>query len=132
MVAGEAEGVALVAEEPLSLRGGLDPATGEVIDRRHHLSGRIVTGCVLVMPFSRGSSTTSSVLLEAIRAGTGPAAIITWGVDPMLALGSIVAGELYHRRVPVVSLDQAGYRRLRSGDPLAIHSDGTVERVAGM
>ncbi len=127
VVAGTAEGVALVAATPLSFWGGLDPATGEVIDRRHHLSGSMVSGRVLVMPFSRGSSTTSSVLLELIRGGKAPAAIVTSGVDPMLALGSIVASELYKRSVPVVSLDEAEYGRIREGDRVTVRPDGTVE-----
>ncbi len=126
VVAGAAEGVALVAEEPLSFWGGLDAATGEVIDRRHGLSGQIVTGRVLVMPYSRGSSTTSTVFLEAIRAGTAPVAVVASYADPMLALGSIVGGELYHRRVPMVALEEAGYRQLRTGDRVMIHPDGTV------
>lgn len=117
----------MVAREPLSFWGGVDPATGEVIDRRHHLLGEIVAGRVLALPGSRGSSTTSNVLLEAIRAGTAPAAIITLGVDPMLALGSVVAEELYGRSVPVVALEENDYALLRDGDRLAIYPDGTIE-----
>jgi len=86
-----------------------------------------VTGRVLVMPYSRGSSTTSTVLLEAIRAGTAPAAIVASCADPVLALGSIVGGELYHRRVPVVALEESDYRSLRTGHRVAVRSDGMVE-----
>ena len=128
LVAGAAEGTALVAEEPLSFWGGVDPATGEVIDRRHHLSGQIIAGRVLVVPYSRGSSTTSTVLLEAIRAHTAPAAIISSSVDSMLALGPIVADELYHRTFPVIALDEDEFRRIQTGDHIAVHPDGIVER----
>lgn len=128
VVAGEAAGVALVAREPLSFWGGLDPTTGEVIDRQHDLSGQVVTARVLVLPYSRGSSTASTVLLEAIRAGTAPAAIISSSPDPMLALGAIVADELYGRTVPVVALAEADYAAVRTGDRLAVHADGTVDR----
>jgi len=127
LVAGSAGGVALVGQKPLSFWGGLDAATGEVIDRRHDLSGQVVAGRVLAIPYSRGSSTTSTVLLEAIRAGTAPAAIVAAASDPMLALGSIVAGELYRRRVPVVALEEAQFGQLRTGDLVFIHPDGTVE-----
>jgi len=126
-VAGDARGEALVTREPLSFWGGLNPETGEIIDRRHSLSGEIVTGRVLVLPYSKGSSTTSTILLEAIRAQTAPAAIISSLPDPMLALGSIVAAELYHRSVPVVFVDEADFRRLRTGDWVAIRTDGTIE-----
>jgi len=128
VVAGEADGVALVARAPLSFWGGLDPTTGEVIDRHHDLSGQIVAARVLVLPYSRGSSTASTVLLEAIRAGTAPAAIISSSPDPMLALGAIVADALYHRTVPVVALAEANYSAIKTGDRLLVRPDGTVDR----
>ena len=70
IVPGWAKGKALVANEPLSFWGGYDHQTGEITDRRHPLSGAIAAGRILVVPFSRGSSTTTAVLLEAIRAGS--------------------------------------------------------------
>jgi len=76
VVAGSAEGIALVSREPLSFWGGLDTATGEIIDKRHERSGEIVTGRIFVFPQGRGSSTSSAVLLESIKTGTVPAAII--------------------------------------------------------
>ena len=54
---GEARGAALVLAEPLSFWGGVDAATGDVIDHSHPDLGRNVAGCVLVMPSGRGSST---------------------------------------------------------------------------
>ncbi len=130
MVEGNASGSALVTREPLSFWGGLDPASGEIIDRRHELSGQKVTGQVLVLPYSRGSTTASTVLLETIRVGTAPAAIVASCVDPMLALGAVVASELYDRVVPVIALNEMDFQRLRTGDRVTIRSDGTVERVA--
>ena len=127
VVPGSAQGIALVSHQPLSFWGGVDPATGEVIDRRHDLSGQIVAGRVLVLPYSRGSSTTSTVLLECIRAGTAPAAIVASSADPLLALGSFVAEELYHRAVPMVALEEPDFLRLRTGDLVTVRPDGTVE-----
>ena len=95
LVSGEAEGVAAVSREPLSLWGGLSPETGEIIDKRHELAGQVVTGHILVLPSGRGSSTSSATLMESIKAGVAPAAIITMRVDPILALGAIVSDELY-------------------------------------
>lgn len=126
MVPGEADGIALVLSEPLSLWGGLDPETGEIIDRRHPASGEIVTGQILVLPAGRGSSSASSILLEAVRLNTAPAAIITAEPDPILALGATVAQELYARTVPVVVLELGDYEQLRSGWQLRVQVDGTV------
>lgn len=105
---GTASGVALVLAEPLSLWGGVDPASGTVIDARHPQRGESVAGRVLVMPAVRGSSSSSSILAEAIRAGTAPAAILLGEADLILAVGATVGEELYGRRVPVVvlALDQ--------------------------
>ena len=102
LVAGTAEGRALVLDEPLSFWGGVDPATGDIIDPRHPQYGANVAGRILVMPSGRGSSSSSSVLAEAIRAGTAPAAIVLGQADPILALGAIVARELFGGTIPVV------------------------------
>jgi hypothetical protein len=102
LVAGSGEGEALVLSEPLSFWGGVDPATGEVVDPHHPQRGANVAGRVLVMPSGRGSSSSSSVLAEAIRAGRAPAAIVLREPDPILALGAIVARELYGETMPVV------------------------------
>ena len=115
-----------MSDEPLSFWGGYDSATGEVIDRRHPLSGRNAAGRILAIPGTRGSSTTTAVLLEAIRGGTAPAAIITSGVDSFLALSTIVAEELYGRAPPLVALDSGDFARLISGRPARIEEDGTV------
>ena len=127
IVGGRATGEALVASEPLSFWGGYDQDTGEIIDRRHPLSGEIAVGRVLVLPASRGSSTTTAVLLEAVRAGTAPAAILTRGVDACLALAAIVAEELYSHKLPVVALAERDFNCLRSGCWLRLDDQGVVE-----
>ena len=85
IIRGQAEGKLLVSSEPLSFWGGYDYHTGEIIDRRHPLAGAIAAGRILADPFTRGSSTTTAVLLEAVRAGTAPVAILTTGIDSFLA-----------------------------------------------
>jgi len=126
IVAGQASGAALVSKEPLSFWGGLCPHTGEIIDRRHECSGAIVTGRVFVFPQGRGSSTSSATLLESIKTGVAPAAIINLKVDPILALGSIVADELYHQAMPVVVLPKEDFFSIKEDDYLTIEPDGKV------
>jgi cis-L-3-hydroxyproline dehydratase len=129
LVAGEARGVALVTETPLSFWGGLDPNSGEVIDRRHPWSGQSVTNRVLALPHGRGSCSASGVMLEAIANGVGPAAIIVSRVDPIVGLGAILAEELLERTVPVVLLAAADRRSIQDGDEVAITPDGAVQIV---
>jgi cis-L-3-hydroxyproline dehydratase len=129
IVAGEAAGAALVTSEALSFWGGYDFHTGTIIDRHHPLAGVRATGRILAVPFSKGSSTTTAVLLEAVRAGTAPAAIVTTGVDSFFALASIVADVMYGKSFPVVALEPADFRSLVTGRQLAIERNGTV-RIA--
>ena len=102
LIAGRAEAPALVLAEPLSFWGGIDVASGRVIDRSHPNLGAVVTGTVLVMPGGRGSSSSSAVLAECLRLGTGPAAIVLSIPDPILTVGAIVARTLYGVSCPVV------------------------------
>jgi len=127
VVPGSAQGSALVSKQPLSFWGGLNPRTGEIIDRRHELSGVTVTGQVFVFPQGRGSSTSSATLLETIRTGVAPAAIINLRVDPILALGSIVSDELYHKPLPIVVLSEKDFFSIKQDDYLTIEPDGKVK-----
>ena len=129
IVAGEAGGEALVTGESLSFWGGYDFKTGEIIDRHHPLRGVSAAGRILAVPFSKGSSTTTAVLLEAVRAGTAPAAILTTGVDSFFALASIVADVMYGKSFPVVALSGEEFASLRTGERLAIARDGHVRRI---
>ena len=126
IVRGEARGKALVGNEPLSFWGGYDWKTGEIIDRRHILSGAIAKDKILAVPFTRGSSTTTAVLLEAIRSKTAPAAIITTDNDFFFALASVVAEELYASPLPLVALSEDDFAQLKTDDEVKITIDGTV------
>jgi predicted aconitase with swiveling domain len=121
-----ATGRALVLGEPLSLWGGLDPASGLIIDARHPQRGASVAGRVLVMPLGRGSSSSASVLAEAVRAGTAPAAIVLGEPDLILAIGAAVAEELYGVTVPVVVAPER-IGTIRDGDSVRIGPSGAIE-----
>lgn len=125
-IAGSAKGIALVSSEPLSFWGGYDWKTGEIIDRRHPLSGEIAKGKILAIPFTRGSSTTTAVLLESIRAGTAPAGIITTATDFFFALASVVADEMYASPIPLVAVSPEDFARLRTGGEVEIDNIGSV------
>ena len=127
---GRAHGRVLVLDDPLSLWGGLDPSDGRVIDPHHPQTGAVTTGRVLVMPTGRGSSSSSYVLAEAIRAKTGPAAIVLLESDPILALGSLVAWELYAEAIPVVVADAATYSALISGIDVTVEADPAGASIA--
>ena len=114
------DGTALVLADGLSLWGGMDPATGEIIDVHHPQHGANVAGRILVMPGGRGSSSSASVLAEAVRARTAPRAIVLGEPDLILAIGAAVAEELYGVRVPIIVADPARLATIRDGDPVQI------------
>jgi hypothetical protein len=123
---GEAEADALVLGEPLSFWGGIDVATGRIIDHSHPDLGRVITGRVLVMPGGRGSSSSASVFAESIRRGTGPSAVVLATPDPILTVGALVAESLYGLRCPVVVCAIGG---IATGDRVRILAaeDGGAE-----
>jgi predicted aconitase with swiveling domain len=121
-----ARGRLLVLDEPLSLWGGLDPANGLVIEPHHPQYGQSLAGRLVAMPAGRGSSSSSSVLAEALRAGTGPRALLLRAPDGILLVGALVARELYSVDCPILALRPTDYRRLRSGDEVIIETGGRL------
>jgi uncharacterized protein len=123
---GSARGAALVLGEPLSLWGGLDASSGAIVDAHHPRHGASVAQRVLVMPLARGSSSSASVLAEAARAGTAPAAILLGEPDLILAIGAAVADELYGMRVPIVVLEPRDLAGIEDGALVEISEGGKV------
>lgn len=126
LVAGTAAGDVLVLDEPLSLWGGLDARTGRIIDPRHPQVGESMSHRVVVLERGRGSSSASSILLEAVRQGTAPRALLLLETDGILALGAVVAREMYGRYPPVLVLEGDDYERLRTGQGVEIEAGGVV------
>jgi predicted aconitase with swiveling domain len=115
-----------VLAEPLSLWGGLDPSSGQVVDPHHPQRGANLAGRILIVPAARGSSSSSSVLAEAARAGTAPAAILLGEPDLILAVGAAVAEELYGAVIPVAVLAPEALAGIPDGAEVGIGPDGEV------
>lgn len=113
LVEGAAEGALLFADVGLSFWGGVDPVSGEVIDRHHPLSGERLAGRVLAIPSGRGSCTGSSVLMELISNGHAPAALVLAEADEILTLGVLVAEVIFQRSLPVLCVGHAAFDKLR-------------------
>lgn len=119
LVDGEATGEILLLERPLSFWGGYDPETGTITDVAHPQHGRSLTRRIVVMPHGRGSSSSSAVLAEALRLGTGPAAFVLGEPDQIVVSGVLVARMLYGIVCPVVvssvPFDARGMWRVSEG-----------------
>ena len=122
LVPGSATGEALVLEEPLSLWGGLQPETGQIVEVNHPQRGATVADRILVMPSGRGSSSSATILAEAIRLGTAPSGIVLAEPDEILAIGSLAASELYGRSIPIVVAGPAAYAAIADGETVTLGS----------
>lgn len=120
LLAGFAEGEVLALNEPLSLWGGLDPATGVIIDRQHPQAGQSVAGKIVAMPGSRGSSGTPGVLGEALRCGVGPRALVLTKGDFNLVAGAMVAETLYGTVCPIVVVEPDVLNALATGSMVSV------------
>lgn len=123
---GTAEGPILSATEALSFWGGVDPATGAIIDVHHPLHGSVVTGSVLMMPSTRGSCTGSGVLLDLVLSGRGPAALVFSEPEDVVTLGALIAAEMFGRQLPVLRLSPGAFDALARESVARIGSDRIV------
>lgn len=123
VVAGRAEGEALVADATLSFWGEVDAVTGRVIAVGHPLEGESLRGRVLVIRSTKGSSATPMVLKLAKLEGNAPVAFVNIEVDSLAALGCIVNG------IPMVSApEQDLFTLIRTGDHVVVDAgEGLIE-----
>jgi predicted aconitase/predicted aconitase with swiveling domain len=126
LTGGAAQGAVLYSDTALSFWGGVQPSSGEIIDRHHPLSGKMIAGQMLAIPNGRGSCTGSSVLLEVILNGNGPAALLLEQPDEILVLGAIVAELVFGHYLPVVSLGVEGFQRLRDARWASLQANGEL------
>ena len=119
----------MLCTTPLSLWGGLDPKTGEVIDRRHPQSGLNLSGQVVFLPFGRGSSSASSILLESVKLGTAPAAFVLTDADGILALGAAVARELYQASPAILVLGEEAWQAASQSHEVEIDRSGLIRAL---
>jgi len=130
VMSGKAKGEALVTTQPISFWGGIDSKTGLIIDKRNEMCGKSICEKVLVFPYSKGSSTSSAVFLEAVRRGKAPVAIVNVETEPLLAVGVILANRLYQKIIPVVDHVQTNpCEIIANSDLVGVDADSGVLRV---
>lgn len=113
----------LWANEPMSFWGTVDPQSGLIRDNRHALYMKNMAGKVLAFTTPKGSSGTSLIILEQIRTGCAPAAIINLRSDPVVLTGPIIAKRFYNVDIPVVNLSEEDYAKLEGAKEVEFHDD---------
>lgn len=122
-------GPALVLDAPISFWGGVNPKTGRIADVRHPQHGACVTGTVLFVPGTIGSSSASAVLMELVHAGRAPAALVLGEPDAILLLGLIVAREMGWETPVAVRLGKEGFAAFEDRR-VSVSADGWIKTAA--
>ncbi len=110
----------------LSFWGGVDPDTGALTDPSIAHHGERIGGRVLFVAEPRGSSSSSAVMLELLRNGHAPSAIVLGRVDAILGLGIVVAREMGWPAIPLYELDQREMERIEDGAEIGIDAEGRL------
>jgi uncharacterized protein len=126
---GVAEGEALVSHQLFGFTHGVEPTTGRISDVRHEWVGRNMKGKVLVFPYGKSSTSGNLFILETVRCGNAPAAVINIETEPVVGAGFIMAEILYKKEIPVIdNLDQNPLEVIESGDYVKVDGNkGLVE-----
>lgn len=111
-VAGSVKAELMFSNDSFCFWGGADPATGEIRDNRHDNYQNNMAGKVFAFPFGKGSSGAGLVILEMIRVGCAPAAIINLRSDPVILTGPLISKHFYGTDIPVVNISEEDYKKL--------------------
>lgn len=117
--AGRVAGQALVSPQAISFYGGVDPDSGQVVEKGHPLQGQSVAGKILVFPQGKGSTVGSYALYRMKKTGVAPLAIVNQHCEPIVAVGAIIS------EIPCV--DSIDIEKIKSGGPIEVDAGkGTV------
>ena len=116
---GWAKGEALVSNQPISFYGGINPTTGEIVERGHELEGKSIAGKILVFPYGKGSTVGSYIILRLKKRGMAPKAMVNIRCEPIIAVGAIIA--------EIPTIDRIDISRIRNGDLVEV--DGELLRI---
>ena len=129
LIAGIGEGEALVTSSFFGFSHGVIPKTGEISDQRHEWRGLNMKGKVLVFPFGKSSSSGGLWILETVRCGNGPAAIINIEVEPIIGIGCLLSGLIYNNAIILVDrMNKNPCEVIKTGDYVRVNGgNGIVE-----
>lgn len=106
---------ALVTSQPISFYGGVDPNTGEILEKGHELKKQSIKGKILVFPNGKGSTVGSYTLYRLKKNGVAPAGMINRECETVVAVGAIIS------EIPCV--DKIDISKIKTGDIIRIEND---------
>ncbi len=118
---GKATGEALVSEEGISFYGGVDPDSGNVVEKGHPLEGESIAGKILVFPQGKGSTVGSYTMYRLKKNGKAPAAIINKECETIVAVGAIIS------EIPCV--DKIDIEKIPQGASVEVDAEKGVVKI---
>jgi predicted aconitase with swiveling domain len=137
IIPGRVRGKALVTSQPLNLTSGLSKPlnlfnrlAGVYYDRHHELYKKDLYNRILVFPQTIGSTFTGMIILETIRRGRGPLAMIVQEADPLLTSGVILAEVWLEHKVPLIEIpDPDVFTLIRTDDIVEVDGELGTARI---
>ena len=134
---GKVTGKATVSKQPFNTTGSYydncfagktDGAPCTDVNNKE-LFGKELSGAILCLSTTVGSTTGGMCLMGMKAIGVGPEALLfSKPIDTLAAAGVLMADIWKDQRI--VTIDMLGdefLKTVQTGDPIAIHEDGTVE-----
>jgi predicted aconitase with swiveling domain len=109
---GDAKGIVLKSDMPISFFGAVDQMTGVIKEPNHLLLGQSVAGKILVFPYAKGSTVGSYILYALKKNNVAPAGMILVECETIVAVGAIIS------EIPTV--DQIKIEQFQTGDVIRI------------
>jgi predicted aconitase with swiveling domain len=93
------------------------------------LYGKDISGAILCIPQTIGSTTGGFVLMGVAKLGLAPKAMLFANHVDSLAIGGLLMADIWmgKRIIAIDLLGQDFLEAVNTGDPVKIHEDGTVE-----
>lgn len=111
------------SNDSFSFVGGVNIQNGDISDYRHANYQENVTDKAFAFPFGRGSSGAGLVLMEMLRIGTAPAAIINVHTDPVILTGPLICKHFYNQILPVINVSEEDFKKLVGAKEIEIFED---------
>jgi len=134
---GDITGTATVSRQPFNTSGsymenmfaGRTDSAPCTDASNKELFGKDLSGAILCIPTTVGSTMGGMALMGMKEIGVGPEALLfSKPIDTLAAAGVLMSDIWKDRRI--VTIDMLGdefLETVQTGDPIAIHEDGTVE-----
>jgi uncharacterized protein len=136
LIAGAAEGEAVVSRAGVNILASFQKdilakkKTIRSSDQNNpELFGKVLTGKILCLPKTIGSTTGGMILQKAIASGLAPAALLFAEHIDSLAAAGVILAKVWNG-IDIITVDGLGEEflsALRDGDGVRIGADGTVE-----